>query len=199
MCLANPFADGYTSLLVDTEGGQAKELVDEENGILISSMLRQYFMALRTVGKWKQLSEHWETVASMLKSTQTVQPSKIDTPPTRPENGLARTSSWHDFIGARLGHTKTPHDEDEDDEEDIAEPAAGDVPEDLHGSAEVGADPDHQMDVEVLLMRKFWGRWVAKAGVKSKVCDPASGACLVDWTRLIAPVLEGRIKMVGAE
>ncbi|CRK25202.1 hypothetical protein BN1708_018150, partial [Verticillium longisporum] len=56
--------DGYDSLLVEPEGGTAEELISEENGILISAMLRQYFMGLRTVGQWKNLSEHWVKVAS---------------------------------------------------------------------------------------------------------------------------------------
>jgi 5'-nucleotidase len=46
--------DGYDSLLIEAEGGKAKEIVSEENGILISMMLRQYFMSLRAVGQWKQ-------------------------------------------------------------------------------------------------------------------------------------------------
>lgn len=44
--------DGYDSLLIEAEGGSAEEIVSEENGILISMLLRQYFMSLRVVGKW---------------------------------------------------------------------------------------------------------------------------------------------------
>ena len=52
------------------------------------------------------------------------------------------------------------------------------------------------MDFEVLLMRKFWTRWAVRAGVKASVCDPATEKEMtVDWTRTIAQVLEGRIKM----
>ena len=189
------------SLLVESEGGKAEELVDEENGILISAMLRQYFMALRTVGKWNQLSEHWESVASRLRSTQTVQTTDeqaMAASPTLPENSLDRSNSWEAFISARLGLNKAPQDEEQDDYEEVEAIEEGSPPYDSQVSTEVGEDPDQQMDVELLLMRKFWARWVEKAGVESKVCDPVLGSCFVDWTRLITPVLEGRIKMVGA-
>ena len=189
------------SLLVESEGGKAEELVDEENGILISAMLRQYFMALRTVGKWNQLSEHWESVASRLRSTQTVQTTDeqaMAASPTVPENSLDRSNSWKAFISARLGLNKAPQDEEQDDYEEVEAIEEGSPPDDSQVPTEVGEDPDQQMDVELLLMRKFWARWVEKAGVESKVCDPVLGSCLVDWTRLITPVLEGRIKMVGA-
>jgi hypothetical protein len=189
------------SLLVESEGGQAEEVVDEENGILISAMLRQYFMALRTVGKWNRLSEHWETVASMLKNTQTVQSmdqQATATSPTSPEVSLGRSNSWQAFISARLGYDKPPYNEEEDDNEELEAVGEGSPSGDFRDSAEVGAEPDQQIDVELLLMRKFWARWVEKAGVESKICDPVLGSCVVDWTRLITPVLEGRIKIVGA-
>ncbi|KAK3949877.1 Metallo-dependent phosphatase-like protein, partial [Pseudoneurospora amorphoporcata] len=44
--------DGYSSLLVQSEGGECEEIVSEENGILISMLLRQYFMALKALDKW---------------------------------------------------------------------------------------------------------------------------------------------------
>ena len=39
--------DGYESLLIKSEGGEAGEVVEEENGVLISTILRQYFMSLK--------------------------------------------------------------------------------------------------------------------------------------------------------
>ncbi len=48
---AKPAPDGFKSLLVKSEGGEAEEIVDEEHGILISTMMRQYFMGLQTVGR----------------------------------------------------------------------------------------------------------------------------------------------------
>ncbi|XWW98742.1 hypothetical protein V2A60_006744 [Cordyceps javanica] len=200
--------DGYDCLLVESEGGQAEELVDEENGILISTMLRQYFMALRTIGKWRKLSEHWEAVASKLKSnTEVAQTQESSDDLERSltlsrkssyESDVDRSNSWHDFILARLGHNKLPHDDDDEDDEALHEIAEDGVADDeTHAEPDVGADPDNEMDIEILLLRKFWARWTKKAGIKSCVCEPAGdGGCLVDWTRLIAPTVEGRITMV---
>lgn len=60
--------DGYTSLMTKSEGGRAEELVSEENGMLISAMLRQYFMSLKVMGKWRRMSKsldrHWGGVLS---------------------------------------------------------------------------------------------------------------------------------------
>ena len=58
--------DGFTSLLARSEGGTAEEIVSEENGILISMILRQYFMSLKVLGKWRRwgpsLHRHWNSV-----------------------------------------------------------------------------------------------------------------------------------------
>jgi 5'-nucleotidase len=63
--------DGYTSL-VPTEGKEGQppedEIVSEENGVLISAILRQFFLSLRVVDKWAAVKEdasarrHWDAV-----------------------------------------------------------------------------------------------------------------------------------------
>lgn len=62
--------DGYTSLLVQSEGGEIEEIVCEENGMLISAILRQYFLSLKVMGKWRRMSaslhKHWDSVHSRL-------------------------------------------------------------------------------------------------------------------------------------
>lgn len=62
--------DGYTSLLVQSEGGEIEELISEENGMLISAILRQYFLSLKVMGKWRRMSaslhKHWDGVHSRL-------------------------------------------------------------------------------------------------------------------------------------
>lgn len=174
--------DGYTALLVKPEGGEAEEIIDEENGILISTILRQYFMGLRTVGQWKNLAEHWVSVAFNARTP--LSPAATDKPTRNPfehADGDDTNRSWNDFLQSRLGLKKTPLNDDTDGESD-------------GGDDDVN---DDDMDFEVLLMRKFWTRWALRAGVKASVCDPLrEGEMTVDWTRTIAPVLEGRIKMV---
>jgi hypothetical protein len=61
--------DGYGSLLAKSEGGRAEEIVSEENGILISTMLRQYFLSLKILGRWRRwtsLHKHWDGIHSKL-------------------------------------------------------------------------------------------------------------------------------------
>lgn len=43
--------DGFLSLMVEEHGGHAKSVVGDENGMLISSLLRQYFMSLKVLGR----------------------------------------------------------------------------------------------------------------------------------------------------
>ncbi|KAH6609843.1 hypothetical protein Trco_003189 [Trichoderma cornu-damae] len=185
--------DGFTSLLVKSEGGEVEEIVDEESGILISAILRQYFMALRTLGQWKKLSSHWSNVVNKCAHTQLPSEAfKGDSHVSRlglgEDRGDADGDPWRKFLRSRLGFSKKPQDDDDDDQFDPA------VESDHSGS-----DSDSQIDLEILLMRKFWSRWAHRAGVQSGVCDPLKAAeCAVDWTRVVAPVLEGRIKIVGA-
>jgi hypothetical protein len=62
--------DGYTSLLAKSEGGEAHEVIPEESGMLISTILRQYFLSLKVLGKWHNwcmnLDRHWDKVHNKL-------------------------------------------------------------------------------------------------------------------------------------
>lgn len=166
--------DGYKSLLVEEEGGDAEEIVDEENGMLISTMLRQYFMALRTVGKWKYLNTHWDAVATTF--SPLLPPSARDKPHDAPDVPAA-SGAWPEWLAKRTGVGVKPEDDSDAEDDDEA--------------------TEDNIDLEVLLMRKYFWRWAGRAGVMRKACDPLAGDAVdVDWTRVIAPVLEGRITMV---
>lgn len=177
MTPANPFLtnalDGYDSLLVEDEGGAAEELVDEENGMLISTMLRQYFMALRTVGKWKYLNTHWDAIATAFPPS--APPSAMEMR-RRTRDAVPAEGAWAQWLARRTGISVKPE-EDSETEDGGDDDAA-----------------DERIDWEVLLMRKYFWRWAQSTGKKSRTCDPmAEDAVDVDWTRVIAPVLEGRI------
>ncbi|UNI20523.1 hypothetical protein JDV02_006602 [Purpureocillium takamizusanense] len=198
--------DGYMSLLVASEGGEAEELVDEENGILISTMLRQYFMGLQTVGRWKKLPTHWVGVAEEAdvpkspSSPRTDRSAAAAALPAQAHKEVESSSEpWREFLLRRLGLRKEPLDDDEDDHFDPHRdtPSSGSGSGSGNSNGEESDSTDDKMDVQILLMRKFWARWAARAGVKSCVCDSAQGDCTVDWTRVIAPCVEGRIRMVG--
>ncbi|KAJ4174577.1 hypothetical protein NW754_004996 [Fusarium falciforme] len=198
--------DGFTSLLVKSEGGECEEIIEEENGILISAMLRQYFMGLLTVGKWKNLAQHWvnvaercETPMSPVKTSFNVDfPSLTSLAKKLPEEEKtekpAAKDPWGRFLKRRFSINVRPHNENDGDEEAVEEKEKekGEEPEE-----EEHEDPAAvRLDFEILIMRKYWAKWVLKAGVKASVCDPLD--ITVDWTRCIAPVTDGRILMVGA-
>ncbi|KAF4975922.1 hypothetical protein FZEAL_7339 [Fusarium zealandicum] len=200
--------DGFTSLLVKSEGGEAEELIEEENGILISAMLRQYFMGLLTVGKWKNLAQHWvkvaekcETPVSPIKTTFNVDFPSLDSLsaklPKAARMGEVVTRNerdpWGRFLKRRFSINVKPHNENDGSGAEETEDE-----EEKHHEEE--DDPDGtKLDYEILIMRKFWTKWALKAGVKASICDPLKeGEFTVDWTRCIAPVVDGRIKMVGA-
>ncbi|KAF7543225.1 hypothetical protein G7Z17_g10905 [Cylindrodendrum hubeiense] len=190
--------DGFTSLLVKSEGGEVEEIIEEENGILISAMLRQYFMALRTVGQWAHLSEHWvdvvENCETPISPVMTLRESygfpSMDSiashlPVPAREKVKEDADPWGKFFQRRFSVNATPvHENADSDAEDEDE-------------GEDAKDGGNKLDFEILLMRKFFTRWVQKAGIKAGVCDPLKeGEFSVDWTRCIAPVVDGRIKMV---
>ncbi|KAK3338724.1 hypothetical protein B0H65DRAFT_474530 [Neurospora tetraspora] len=83
--------DGYTSLLVKSEGGECEEVVSEENGILISMMLRQYFMALKALDKWAfwgaEEDRHWGTVVKGVDEGREPPSSKSLTSTLEPKTG----------------------------------------------------------------------------------------------------------------
>lgn len=149
-------------------------------------------MSLRTVGRWKNLADHWNSVGACPDIPIASDPSteSAGEPKRRRLERLNTEDSalqWRNFLQSRIGLKTAPindNSEDSDSEEE--------------GKDSDAVDED-AMDFEVLLLRKFFHRWAKKAGLKSCVADPSDDiAMLVDWTRTIAPVPEGRIKMVGA-
>ncbi len=196
--------DGFDSLLVQSEGGQAEEIVSEENGVLISMMLRQYFMSLKILGKWKHwgksLNRHWKGVQKDLHEAHpVVEPARAE------EDSSLKRKRADTFT------TTTPLDDSEDEE----------------GHHQVVQIPDKWSDRELSIIRKVMRKWRRLAGLtgQPKCCDRMSEEELqVDWTRVstkriptffhalsevslvcaeladmlvqaIAPRLEGRIKM----
>ncbi|KEF60577.1 uncharacterized protein A1O9_02138 [Exophiala aquamarina CBS 119918] len=159
--------DGFDSLLVESEGGKAEEIVSEENGVLISMMLRQYFMSLKILGKWKHwgksLNRHWECVQEDLHATHPV----VEPSPTE-------VRSTHSLFGggggsAPAGGTVTPLDDSEDEGE--------------HERVHI---PQQWSERELQIIRKVMRKWWRLAGLKgeAKCCDSiGEGEFTVDWTR----------------
>lgn len=173
--------DGYSSLLIEEEGGKAKEIVSEENGVLISTILRQYFLSLKVLGRWK----HWG--------------KSMDRKFDRVQNQLERT---HSFIEPKPPSPIAPR------HPSIAKIQKSDVPSPSDSETEGDSDEDDGAEYddsqpirfterELPILRKVMRKWWRLAGLKGspKLCENISeGELQVNWTKAIAPRLEGRIK-----
>ncbi|KAK0620658.1 Metallo-dependent phosphatase-like protein [Immersiella caudata] len=180
--------DGYKSLLVVPEGGSCEEIVSEENGMLISAILRQYFMSLKVVGQWKMwtpsLQRHWGRVGVCVPViTRSAATPPVSARPAPPE----RKDSWAEWTPEKLRQRRVEGTREEESSESEEEE------EEEEGEARL-------VDRELGVMRRVFHKWCRIAGVRGKACDSLTEE-EVDcaWTRAIKPVVEGRICMVGKE
>jgi 5'-nucleotidase len=171
--------DGYTSLLVEPEGGKCPEIVSEENGVLISTILRQYFMSLKVLGKWKMLgpafSKHWDSVQKDLHEKQSV----LEPEPLKHK----------DVKNVRKKHLRSSQ-----------TPPASDSEDDEGAALKVGTVEQEALDEDKksIIMRRVMKKWWRLAGLKGRpgLADTEEFNT-VHWTKAITPRLEGRIIMVG--
>lgn len=186
--------DGYDSLLVRSEGGEAEEIVSEENGVLISMVLRQYFMSLKVLGKWGRwspsLHRHWGSVNNRLHAG-----GKVCDP------GVSQKGVKHsrtDTFKAPLERVKTDVDGsyvDSDTEDESVYDSDDMTP--SQGSLE------EKKGREMQLVRVYTRKWMDVVGIKRKdvgmVGEQKVDGLLPHWTRGIAPKLEGRIIIEGED
>lgn len=175
--------DGFDSLLVQSEGGEAEEIVSEENGILISMMLRQYFMSLKIVGQWKMwgnsMDRHWKEVQKSMSSSQLAPDSQSKTPGLGEVAGNAFTTQEAKTVKG------TEEVSDLKKEEEIEEPID-------ESDEEVSADEEEAVKAvnvkrerEMKLARKVTKKWWRLAGLpgQPKCCDEVF-EFRADWTRV---------------
>ncbi|KAL2267945.1 hypothetical protein VTJ83DRAFT_5222 [Remersonia thermophila] len=210
--------DGYTSLLVKSAGGVCEEVVSEENGMLISTMLRQYFLSLTVLARWKgwgpSMERHWSEVANeVAKCHPILKPqARAKSAPVTPlqarttwpgqdptgETGGDNKSAWADWTPARIrqrrmsiGPLMGPAEDDE----------SSDDSDDEKNGEDADGETARALDRELALMRRFFARWCRRAGVVCRgTCDELPEdecAAEVSWTRPIAPRVEGRINMLA--
>lgn len=209
--------DGFRSLLIKAEGGQAEELVSEENGVLISTILRQYFLSLKVLGKWNRwsasLRRHWGTVHRSLHGEGWLKPPSADTSSNaqnktpgkklseRPT--LKRTSAAAYYYGRFPEEVEQEHqvtsengtngnamDSDSDEDPDIltsSRPTTNYVTQPAQSSAE----EEHRLQIARRVVRK----WMRHAGLQTRNLNTmdGEGEFTPAWTSGISPRLEGRI------
>ncbi|KAK4161367.1 Metallo-dependent phosphatase-like protein [Cladorrhinum sp. PSN259] len=210
--------DGYRSLLVQPEGGECEEVVSEENGVLISAMLRQYFMALTVTHKWSlwgpSLERHWGRVIESTSQSNPVLPASPTSPSESKkffppldsaveeeavEDASPYFSGWQNFTPAMLRSRRSSvsHVEEDNSTESDDDTSAAD---EIKKRKELALQESRKVDRELAIMRRVFRKWCRLAGVDDdRACDPLTGGDAgVDWTRAIAPRVEGRIIMVSS-
>jgi 2',3'-cyclic-nucleotide 2'-phosphodiesterase (5'-nucleotidase family) len=200
--------DGFTSLLLEEHGGTAKSIVSDENGMLLSMIIRQYFMSLKVVGKWRQFGEsmgqHWSEVQHGLHGVHPVHDAspveakdsagelaeeQLHTDGEQRESLVGRAQQQMAREGAARS-TKVPEVDKEGEE-------------DWNGSDSEDDDADlpeaPAKERQLRIMRTVMRKWRRVAGLPghADMCEQKGDEFAVPWTRGIAPRLEGRIRMVG--
>lgn len=165
--------DGFDSLLVRSEGGQAEEIVSEENGILISMMIRQYFMSLKTMGQWKMwgksMDKHWKGVQRSMSSTQLKQAPQTKTEP------VAKVAK--DVCGVNKKDA-SESDEDEAPLDESDTDISADEAEDMKAAKE-------KRERQLKLARKVTKKWWRLAGLSGEPkCTDEVREFTVDWTKV---------------
>ncbi|KUI63462.1 Trifunctional nucleotide phosphoesterase protein YfkN [Cytospora mali] len=199
--------DGFKSLLIQEEGGQAIEIVSEENGILISMMLRQYFMSLKVLDRWAQwgasMSHHWDQVVSnVTKSHPCIEPKKAPLPtpttevPVTPVSAHGGKHGWEHFSPKNVRERRSSVGFLTERDTDVARDDVSPPPEPR--SLEGIVEEDNDEESELRIMRKAFRKWCRKAGVRATAVDGLEeNEVDCDWTKAISPKVEGRIRIVG--
>ncbi|KAG2001873.1 hypothetical protein GB937_009896 [Aspergillus fischeri] len=205
--------DGFTSLLVQSAGGEVEEIIDEENGVMISTILRQYFLSLRILGKWqrwsKSLSRHWAKVHQNLHcegwlKPASAQPSPVsEKVPSRPffsRPNLKRTKHYYYGRFAEIEGNGTANGREEEegtsmDSDSDSDPEILTSPQPTTNYVTLPARSAAEEEHRLRLARRAVRKWMRAAGFEPTTLNTADDAqgFTPAWTPGIAPRLEGRI------
>ncbi|KAI5797644.1 Metallo-dependent phosphatase-like protein [Geopyxis carbonaria] len=125
--------DGYEALSAD---GGAEDVVDEENGVLISMILRQYFLSLKVLGKWSRGGAFRQFFGGLRRSMTSA-------------GGLIQSSAAHQH------EVDDDGDESESEDEDVA-----------FDDSVVHDEQATQDERVQTLVKKAGTKWARLAGVK---------------------------------
>jgi 5'-nucleotidase len=201
--------DGYDSLLVKSEGGINEEIVDEENGLLISQIMRQYFMSLKVLGKWRRwgpsLNTTFKSVQSKMGHDGGIRNPGVASTNTSPTQSAQNMRSLVS-AGPLMRTTTDPHirhtkpqdtevvdsdsDEDEDGDSHMHESISS-----LHSNRATDLD-DHSKEIARKTLRK-WLKVMNYGHEKVGTVADHGKEDYVNWTQGIAPKLEYRITVAG--
>lgn len=172
--------DGYDSLLVKSEGGEAEEIVSEENGVLISMILRQFFMSIKVLGRWRRwgphISQHWNNVQEGLQACELLSPDSSNQSMGKDTNKSYKTDPkpMANVIRHRVDSDSEDEQVGEDDLRNILVPTDG-----------------YQEQREKHVARTTMKKWMRKAGVRREsvgmISEEQCSTFVPHWTKAIAP------------
>ncbi|KAI9737446.1 MAG: hypothetical protein M1834_009600 [Cirrosporium novae-zelandiae] len=179
--------DGYDSLLAQSEGGEAEEVVSEENGVLISMILRQFFMSLKVLGRWRRwgtsMHDQWNEVNSQLLKHHNIRepgPTKNTQPQRRPRKHSRHEKVYQNPLLRRVQRSLVNDslvDSGTEDESDMPTP-------------EVSSNEEQDFDREMRIARQVIRKWFRLAGIERErvgLVSEDEEEFLPHWTRGIAP------------
>lgn len=215
--------DGFASLLAKSAGGEVEEIVDEESGVLLSTILRQYFLSLRVMGRWQRwshsMARHWDSVHQGLHSNGRVKPPGQLSPiaervPARAQRpGLSRTSKSYYYgrfpqiaMEEEDANTEANADTEEDimDSDSDSDPEILTTPKPMTNYVTDPARSAAEEETRLRLARQVIRKWMRETGLHSARLDTMDhGEGEFDytpaWTQGISPESEGRIVIEGSE
>ena len=213
--------DGFTSLMLEEAGGPARSIVSEENGLLISMILRQYFMSLKILGKWKNFGAEMGRVwGGIHENLHGVHPVKAPLSAKGSSTVAKKKEVEANGVGSSLdGEAK---EQQAFTDGDLSTSLVGKARQQQATTAQhhhhdhTHADSDSEDDTsdlpavpmqhseserQLIIMRKVMRKWWRLVGLKGhpNMCAEQGEEFGVHWTRGIAPRLEGRIRMVNGD
>lgn len=197
--------DGFTSLLIEEHGGVAESIVDEENGLLISTILRQYFMSLKVLGRWwgreegSVLGRHWGGVQEGLHAVHPVREALPSS--SSSANGAGGGKALPSLVG-KAQTSSVDVEEQQSTLVDSSDSEAEAGNEDDSKTSPSTTAKSSEVEKKLTLARKVVRKWWRLAGMKGhpSLCEGGAGEELaVPWTKGVAPRVEGRIRCLGGE
>lgn len=187
--------DGYLMLRDRDHGGSVRVTVPEESGLMLSMLVRQYFMSLKVLGQWRHMSKgmkrHWGSIQQDLHGTHPVREPQLDgEAPANTSGGSSDAPTRTTFRRRHAAHRWRMDGSfelsDSDDETTKRRPL-------------LSRQQTSEQDRANLLARRAFRRWWTAAGLSGhpELVDVPGEHFGASWTRSIAPRLEGRIHIIG--
>ena len=158
--------DGFESMNIDN--GDVEEVISEEHGVLISMIIRQYFLSLKVLSRWKR----GRSVCRLFE-------------------GLHHHQTTCGCLSQRKAGVEEKHEEEtesSEEEDDIVE---------KEGSSPVKEKMSTEEEIRLFELKKRVARkWEMLTKAGRNIRRNGAADVDVDWCRSVRPQVEGRINIV---